>query len=186
VGDRNAAGSARRGTPRSAPLARWRALLVRNAQLVEARPDGLNGRVDRGVGAVAGDVDRPAGEDVADPVQLLDHAQDLDEPGLFLARGGVAFERVPHRGTVALQHRRVLTEGVLGATDEIEEVVDPLGLRLGVADERGAQAPVLGAGAFGEVNQSGEGGRFDLGGHRDQRTIAASSGPYDGRSPRVP
>ena len=82
-----------------------------------------------------------------------------------VARDRAVLERVPQRGTVTLEHRRVLAEGELGAPDEIQEVVDALRLRLRVAHERGAQAPVLDAGTFGELDESSEGRRFDVGGH---------------------
>ena len=72
----------------------------------------------------------------------------------------------------------MLTERALDPPDEIQEVVDPLRLRLRVAHDRGAQAPVLGAGTFGEVDESGEGRRFDLGGHGSsvRRNLGQASG----------
>lgn len=144
---------------------------MRDPELVEARSDLLDGRVDRCVGTVAGDVDGPAGEDVSNPVELHGDAQDPDEVRvLFVARDGAVLQRVPQRGSVTLKHRRVLTEYELGAPNEVEEIVDALRLRLRVAHERGTQAPVLRAWAFSEVDESGQGGGFDVGRHGEQRT----------------
>jgi hypothetical protein len=144
---------------------------VRNADRVEPSTDFLDGGVDGRVGRISRDVDGPAGEDVSDPVELRDHAEELDDLGVFpVAREAVVVERLPHRRSVSLEHLCVLPEGPLGAPDEVEKVVHALRLRLRVAHERGAQAPVLGARTFGEVDESGEGGRFELGGHVVQRT----------------
>ena len=64
----------------------------------------------------------------------------------------------------------MLTERPLGASDEIEEVVHALRLRLCVTNERGTQAPVLCTRTLGEVDEPGEPKRFDVGGHDEQRT----------------
>jgi hypothetical protein len=146
-------------------------LLVGNAQRVEVRGDLFDGRVDLGVRAVAGDVDGPPGEDLTEPVELSRHAEEVDEVGLSsVVRGRVVLECLPQRGTVALEQRGMLTQCPLGPPDEVQDVIDPLGLRLGVPDEGGAQAPVLRVGTLGEVDEVGEGAGFDLGGHGEQRT----------------
>jgi hypothetical protein len=150
---------------------RWLPLLVRDSERLEAGADLGDRRVDRGVRALAGDVDGPGGQNVAEPVELLGDAKEVDDVGLssVICRG-VLLERVPQRGTLALEQRPVLTERPLEPPDEIEDVVYPLGLRLRIADEGGAQAPVLGVGTLGEVDELGEGGRLDLSGHGEQRT----------------
>ena len=68
---------------------RWLPLLVRYTECVEVGADLRDRRVDRGVRALAGDVDCPAGEDVADPVELRDHAEELDDVGQSHRRSGL-------------------------------------------------------------------------------------------------
>ena len=142
-----------------------------NTERVEVRGDLFDGRVDHSVRAVAGDVDGPVGEEVTEPVELSRHAEEIDDVGVSsVVRDRVVLERLPQRATLALEQCGMLTQCPVGPPDEIQDVVDALGLRLGVAHERGAQAPVLGVGTLGEVDELGEGGRFDLGGHGEQRT----------------
>jgi hypothetical protein len=144
---------------------------VGNTERGEVPADLFDSGVDRGVRSVTGDVDGPSGEDVAEPVELSRHTEEVDDVGLpSVARDRVVLERPPQRSTVALEQRPMLTERPLGPPDEIQHVVDPLRLRLGVADEGGAQAPVLRVGTLGEVDELGEGGGLDLGGHDEQRT----------------
>jgi hypothetical protein len=159
-------------TRRSGTLARgWLALFVGNAEGVQVRANRIDGCVDVAVRAVAGDVDRPRGENVAEAVELSRDAEEVDDvrmPGIDGT--GVVLERLPQRGAVPLEQARMLPEGPLGPPHEIQDVVDALGLRLGIADERGAQAPVVHVRMLREVDQLGQGGRLDLGGHGDQRT----------------
>jgi hypothetical protein len=157
---------------------------MRNTERVEPLTDFCGGRIDRGVGAVAGDVHSPAGEDVSDAVELHDHTEERDQPCVFLvARDTIAVERLPQDDPVPLQCRRVLPECPLRPPDDIEQVVDALGLRLGIAHERSPHAPVVRAWIFSEVDETGEGGGFDVGGHGEQRRSPTGTTGFDGNEP---
>ena len=67
---------------------------------------------------------------------------------------------------LALDALRLLPQRPLDAAHEIEDVVHTLRLGLRVANERGPQAPVVGARPLREIDQTRELRRLDLGGHR--------------------
>ena len=139
---------------------------MRHTERVETDGDVGDGRVDLGVGTVGGDVDRPGREHVADAVELHGCGEQLDDVRLDLVgRDAAAVERSPQRGTASSEQRGVLAERPFEAPNEREEVVDPFGRRLGVPHEGGTQTPALDAWTFGEVDESGELGDLDVGGH---------------------
>jgi hypothetical protein len=153
---------------------------VRYAEEIELLRDIVDDAVDLGVGTGAGDVDGPGGQDVAEAVELSGYTQDADD--LRVGRGRpTMFECRPEPFAVTLEPGAVLPECPLGAAHEIEEVVDALRLRLRVPNQRGAQAPVVRARTFGEVDQASESWRIGVGRHFQRL-------PTGGRRPvvRVP
>src|SRR5262245_2976924 len=84
----------------------------------------------------------------------------------------VVLECIPQCGTVAVELACVLVESRVDPAYELENVVDPLGLGLRVANQGGPQTPVAGARPFGEIDETRQLGRFDLGRHRPKPTTA--------------
>ena len=148
-------------TARASGKARF---LVGHSERVQAGPGSVGYGVDLGVGTFAGDVARPSGEHVAKAVELPGDTEQLDEMGVIRV-DGTAPDGGPERGAVTAKHAGLLGQCELGVPDDVEEIVDPLGLRLGIADERGPHAPVLEARTLREVDETGEVSRLDVGGH---------------------
>ena len=93
----------------------------------------------------------------------------------------VVLERVPERRTLVAERGGALAQRGVDTAYELEDVVDSLRLRLRVPNERRAQAPVVGARPFGEVDETRQLGRFDLDRHRPKPISAGH-----GRSARPP
>jgi hypothetical protein len=137
---------------------------VRNAQRVDAAGYVRHNAVDLGVG-IAGTVDGPRREDVAEAVELTGRAKDLDDLGVLGGRTDVVLKLVPKSLTVTLDDRGVLRERPLDAANEAEDVVHALRLWLCVPDQRRAQTPIVRTAAFREVDQTGKCWRLDFGWH---------------------
>ena len=142
---------------------------MRNAERVESQRDVCDDAVDFGVGTDPFEVDSPCRKDVAETVELLGGSQNPNDERVGFDRG-VAIERVPESLAFTLDECRVFAERPLDAPHKVEDVVHTLRLRLCVPNQRGPQAPVVCARPFREVEQTGELGRLDLGGHDVQRT----------------
>ena len=156
--------SARRGAGR---------VLVRNTSSSRRVPMCLDGRVDRRVRTIAGDVDRPAGEDVSDPVELHGHPEEVDDVGLARDRSG----RCRRRARPTARHRhagappRAGRERTRCRRTRSRRSLTRLRAAVRVADECGAQAPVR---PCGDVRQNStsraRAGGSILGEAREQRT----------------
>ena len=119
-----------------------------------------------GVRAMAGPVDRPCREPVAQAVELLRGAQQGHD---IRVRAG-ALQRVPNLGAVALNVLGVFAERPFHSADDIEEIVDALWLWLRIPHEGRAQAPVLDARALGKIDETGELWRLRIARHSLQAT----------------
>ncbi len=142
---------------------------MRDAERLELPSDFLDDVVDFFIGTRAGPVDRPRREDGAEAVERLCGAQNSDELRVTV-EGGAGLERVPERRPLRGEDGGLLSERPVDAADEFEDVVDALRLRLRVPDQCRAQAPVVRARPFREVDEPGKCWWFDLGGHFPQRT----------------
>ena len=149
--------------PRSVPTRR-RAFLAGHAEPVELLRDARDDAVYFRVGSLVPHVDGPPCQDVAEPVEFPRRAEEPDDVRVGVAVVPVPVERGPEIGPVALDDRGLLAERRFEASHAVEDVVHPLRLR--IANERGPQAPLFGAWALGEVEQLGQGGGNDFGGHR--------------------
>jgi len=115
------------------------------------------------VGPLVPHVDGPRRQDVAETVEFPRDTEKPDDLRVGLAIVPVPVERGPEIGPVALDDGGVPAQRRFDASHAVEDVVHPLRLR--ISNERGPQAPLFGARAFGEVEQSGQCDRDDLGGH---------------------
>jgi hypothetical protein len=158
----------------SAPTARRAVrLLARDAEGVEAVGDVGDDLVDLGVGTVAGAVDRPRCQPVAEPVELGGREQERGHVGVRTRRRRrIGGHGRPDRGTVAFEQLAVAVQPTLGAAHELQHPGGPFRLGLRVADEGRTQAPIGDARALGEVTQPRQLGGFDLDRHPRQPTRA--------------
>lgn len=143
---------------------------MRYPELFQASTNVGDHGVERIVGTRTGDVDCPLRECVAEPIDLSRCVQQLDERS-DVVWSRVVLEGVPDRFSVALKACRLRVQCRLDPSHEVEQVVDPLRLRLRVAHQRRAQAPVLGVGPLREVDQLRQLGWLDVGGHGEERTL---------------
>lgn len=143
-----------------------------NAEDIEAAGDVGHDAVDLVVGTNTRPVDGPGGEDVSEVVELPGCAKHLDDAGMLRRRAFVVLQFLLERVTLAPDDRGVLIERPLDTANEVEDVVHPLRLWLRVPDQCRAQAPIVRAAAFGEVDETGELRRLDVGGHLLQRKAA--------------
>lgn len=143
-----------------------------NAEGIEAAGDVGHDAVDLVVGTNTSTVDGPGGEDVSEVVELPGCAKHLDGARMLRRRAFAGLQLVLERVTLPPDDRGVLIERPLDAANEVEDVVHPLRLWLRVPDERRAQAPIVRAAAFGEVDETGKLRRLDVGGHLMKRKAA--------------
>jgi hypothetical protein len=148
---------------------RYRPFFVRYTERVKLAADRLDDAVDLGVRARAGEVHRPRGKDVAERVELTCDSQKCDDIRVLRGRRA-AVERVPEIVAVVLEDRGMLPERGFRSAHEIEDVVHALRLRLCIANQRGAQTPVVRARAFGEVDETRKCWWLDIGRHCPQAT----------------
>jgi pimeloyl-ACP methyl ester carboxylesterase len=145
---------------------------VRDAELLQARGYVADHGVERIVGPRTRGVDRPLGECIAETIDLSGCVQQVDQRR-DVVWSRIVFERVPDLLPIVLEAGGLRIQCCLYPSHEIEQVVDALRLRLRVAHQGSAQAPVLDVGPLREVDQLRQRCWLDVSGHGEERTLPA-------------